>query len=156
MNDNIEILGVNSKVELAQASKVLRDRKNIDLMEKGAILIDPSAVYAEEDVVVGRDTVIYPGAILQGKTVIGENCQILGTTRIIDSTLGNDIKVESSVIEESILEDGVTMGPFAHLRPKSHLKEKSTCGKLCRSEKIYSGKRSKSWTSNLFGRCSDW
>ena len=118
LNDNIEILGVNSKVELAQASKVLRDRKNIDLMEKGAILIDPSAVYAEEDVVVGRDTVIYPGAILQGKTVIGENCQILGTTRIIDSTLGNDIKVESSVIEESILEDGVTMGPFAHLKTK--------------------------------------
>lgn len=135
LNDNIEILGVNSKVELAQASKVLRDRKNIDLMEKGAILIDPSAVYAEEDVVVGRDTVIYPGAILQGKTVIGENCQILGTTRIIDSTLGNDIKVESSVIEESILEDGVTMGPFAHLRPKSHLKEKVHVGNFVEVKK---------------------
>lgn len=135
LNDNIEILGVNSKVELAQASKVLRDRKNIDLMEKGAILIDPSAVYAEEDVVVGRDTVIYPGAILQGKTVIGENCQILGTTRIIDSTLGNNIKVESSVIEESILEDGVTMGPFAHLRPKSHLKEKVHVGNFVEVKK---------------------
>lgn len=135
LNDNIEILGVNSKVELAQASKVLRDRKNIDLMEKGAILIDPSAVYAEEDIVVGRDTVIYPGAILQGKTVIGENCQILGTTRIIDSTLGNDIKVESSVIEESILEDGVTMGPFAHLRPKSHLKEKVHVGNFVEVKK---------------------
>lgn len=135
LNDNIEILGVNSKVELAQASKVLRDRKNIALMEKGAILIDPSAVYAEEDVVVGRDTVIYPGAILQGKTVIGENCQILGTTRIIDSTLGNDIKVESSVIEESILEDGVTMGPFAHLRPKSHLKEKVHVGNFVEVKK---------------------
>ncbi|MFV0577824.1 MAG: bifunctional UDP-N-acetylglucosamine diphosphorylase/glucosamine-1-phosphate N-acetyltransferase GlmU [Fusobacterium ulcerans] len=135
LNDNIEILGVNSKVELAQASKVLRDRKNIDLMEKGAILIDPSAVYVEEDVVVGRDTVIYPGAILQGKTVIGENCQILGTTRIIDSTLGNDIKVESSVIEESILEDGVTMGPFAHLRPKSHLKEKVHVGNFVEVKK---------------------
>ena len=135
LNDNIEILGVNSKVELAQASKVLRDRKNIDLMEKGAILIDPSAVYAEEDVVVGRDTVIYPGAILQGKTVIGENCQILGTTRIIDSTLVNDIKVESSVIEESILEDGVTMGPFAHLRPKSHLKEKVHVGNFVEVKK---------------------
>ena len=120
LNDNIEILGVNSKVELAQASKVLRDRKNIELMEKGAILIDPSAVYAEEDVKVGRDTVIYPGVVLQGKTVIGDNCQILGTTRIIDSTLGDNIKVESSVIEESILEEGVTVGPFAHLRPKSH------------------------------------
>lgn len=135
LNDNIEILGVNSKVELAQASKVLRDRKNIELMEKGAILIDPSAVYAEEDVEVGRDTIIYPGAILQGKTVIGENCQILGTTRIIDSTLGDNIKVESSVIEESILEEGVTVGPFAHLRPKSHLKEKVHIGNFVEVKK---------------------
>lgn len=135
LNDNIEILGVNSKVELAQASKVLRDRKNIELMEKGAILIDPSTVYAEEDVKVGRDTVIYPGAILQGKTVIGENCQILGTTRIIDSTLGDNIKIESSVIEESILEKGVTVGPFAHLRPKSHLKEKVHIGNFVEVKK---------------------
>lgn len=135
LNDNIEILGVNSKVELAEASKVLRDRKNIELMEKGAILIDPAAVYIEEDVEIGRDTVIYPGAVLQGKTVIGENCQILGTTRIIDSTLGNDIKIESSVIEESILENGVTMGPFAHLRPKSHLKEKVHIGNFVEVKK---------------------
>lgn len=135
LNDNIEILGVNSKVELAQASKVLRDRKNIELMEKGAILIDPSAVYAEEDVKVGRDTVIYPGVVLQGKTVIGDNCQILGTTRIIDSTLGDNIKVESSVIEESILEEGVTVGPFAHLRPKSHLKEKVHIGNFVEIKK---------------------
>lgn len=135
LNDNIEILGVNSKIELAQASKVLRDRKNVELMEKGAILIDPSTVYVEEDVKVGRDTIIYPGAILQGKTVIGENCQILGTTRIIDSTLGDNIKVESSVIEESILENGVTMGPFAHLRPKSHLKEKVHIGNFVEVKK---------------------
>lgn len=135
LNDNIEILGVNSKIELAQASKVLRDRKNIELMEKGAILIDPAAVYIEEDVEIGRDTIIYPGVILQGKTVIGENCQILGATRIIDSTLGNDIKVESSVIEDSILENGVTMGPFAHLRPKSHLKEKVHIGNFVEVKK---------------------
>lgn len=135
LNDNIEILGVNSKIELAQASKVLRDRKNVELMEKGAILIDPAAVYIEEDVEIGRDTIIYPGVILQGKTVIGENCQILGATRIIDSTLGNDIKVESSVIEESILENGVTMGPFAHLRPKSHLKEKVHIGNFVEVKK---------------------
>ena len=135
LNDNIEILGVNSKVELAEASKVLRGRKKIELMEKGAILIDPAAVYIEEDVEIGKDTVIYPGAVLQGKTVIGENCQILGTTRIIDSTLGNDIKIESSVIEESILENGVTMGPFAHLRPKSHLKEKVHIGNFVEVKK---------------------
>lgn len=135
LSDNIEILGVNSKVELAQASKVLRDRKNIELMEKGAILIDPATVYIEEDVEIGRDTIIYPGAVLQGKTVIGENCQILGASRIVDSILRNNIKVESSVIEDSILENGVTIGPFAHLRPKSHLKEKVHIGKFVEVKK---------------------
>ena len=133
--DNIEILGVNSKVELAQASKVLRDRKNIELMEKGDILIDPATVYIEEDVEIGRDTIIYPGAVLQGKTVIGENCQILGASRIVDSILRNNIKVESSVIEDSILENGVTIGPFAHLRPKSHLKEKVHIGNFVEVKK---------------------
>lgn len=123
LEDNMEILGVNSKVELTQANKVLRDRKNKKLMEEGAILIDPDTTYVEEGVKVGKDTVIYPGVVLQGNTVVGENCELIGNTRIIDSTLGNNIRVESSVIEESILEDGVTMGPFAHLRPKSHLKE---------------------------------
>ncbi len=135
LKDNMEILGVNSKVELAQAGKVLRDRKNIKLMEEGVILIDPSATYVEESVKVGKDTVLYPGVFLQGKSIIGENCELLGNTRIIDSTLGNNIKVESSVIEESILEDGVTMGPFAHLRPKSHLKEKVHIGNFVEVKK---------------------
>lgn len=133
--DNEEILGVNSKVELAQASKVLRERKNIFLMEEGVILIDPAATYIEETVKIGKDTVIYPTVTLQGNTVIGENCEIIGCTRIIDSTLGNDIRIESSVIEESIVDDKVTMGPFAHLRPKSHLKEKVHIGNFVEVKK---------------------
>ena len=135
LEDNMEILGVNSKVELAQASEVLRGRKNLELMENGAILIDPKATYVEESVKVGKDTVIYPGAVLQGNTVIGENCEILGTTRIIDSVLGNNIRIESSVIEESQIDNYVTMGPFAHLRPKTHLKEKVHIGNFVEVKK---------------------
>ena len=135
LEDSEEILGVNSKVELAQASKVLRERKNKELMEEGVILIDPATTYIEETVKVGRDTVIYPGVMLQGNTVIGENCEIIGNTRIIDSVLKNNIRVESSVIEESILEDKVTMGPFAHLRPKAHLKEKVHIGNFVEVKK---------------------
>ena len=104
-------------------------------MEEGVILIDPSATYIEETVKIGKDTVIYPGVMLQGNTVIGENCEIIGNTRIIDSTLKNNIRVESSVIEESILEDKVTMGPFAHLRPKAHLKEKVHIGNFVEVKK---------------------
>ncbi len=135
LEDKMEILGVNSKVELAQAGKVLRDRKNRELMEEGVILIDPETTYVEESVKVRRDTVLYPGVVLQGKTVIGENCEIIGNSRIIDSVLGNNIRVESSVIEESILEDGVTMGPFAHIRPKSLLKEKVHIGNFVEVKK---------------------
>ena len=67
LSDNIEILGVNSKVELAQASKVLRDRKNIELMEKGAILIDPATVYIEEDVEIGRELLFIQEQFYKGK-----------------------------------------------------------------------------------------
>ena len=135
LEDNREILGVNSKVELAEASKILRERKNTSLMEEGVILIDPTSTYIEETVKIGKDTVIYPTVMLQGNTVIGENCEIIGCTRIIDSTLGNDIRIESSVIEESIVDDKVTMGPFAHLRPKSHLKEKVHIGNFVEVKK---------------------
>ena len=135
LEDNLEILGVNSKVELAQASKVLRERKNRELMEDGVILIDPENTYVEESVKIGKDTVLYPGVFLQGTTVIGEKCELIGNTRIIDSTLGDNIRVESSVIEESVLEEGVTMGPFAHLRPKSHLKEKVHIGNFVEVKK---------------------
>ncbi len=118
-----EILGVNSKVQLAQATKILRTRKNIELMDAGVILIDPETTYIEEKVEIGEDTIIYPNVIIQGETKIGKNCKILSNTRIENSLIGNNVKIESSLIEQSKIEGGVTIGPFAHLRPKAHLKE---------------------------------
>lgn len=135
LEDNIEILGVNSKVELAQAEEVLRERKNRKLMEEGVTLIDPKNTYIEEYVMIGKDTTIYPGVLIQGATEIGENCEILGSSRIIDCKIGNDVRVESSALEESIIEDKVTIGPFAHLRPKSHLKEKVHVGNFVEIKK---------------------
>ena len=118
-----EILGVNSKVQLAQATKILRTRKNIELMDAGVILIDPETTYIEEKVEIGEDTIIYPNVIIQGETKIGKNCKILSNTRIENSLIGNNVRIESSLIEQSKIEGGVTIGPFAHLRPKAHLKE---------------------------------
>lgn len=135
LEDAQEILGVNSKVELAEASKVLRERKNKKLMEAGVILLDPTITYVEEDVEIGQDTVLAPTVVLQGKTIVGKQCEILGNTRIVDSQLGDKVIVESSVIEESILEEGVTMGPFAHLRPKTHLKKKVHIGNFVEVKK---------------------
>ena len=123
IDDEDEVLGVNSKAQLAQANKILRDRKNLQLMDNGAILIDPATTYIEENVEIGEDTVIYPNVIIQGDTKIGKNCVILSNTRIENSVIKDNVKIESSLIEKSTLEEGVTVGPFAHLRPKAHLKE---------------------------------
>jgi bifunctional UDP-N-acetylglucosamine pyrophosphorylase/glucosamine-1-phosphate N-acetyltransferase len=135
LDDNMEILGVNSKVELSIAEKVLRERKNLELMEEGVILIDSNTVYIEEQVKIGRDTIIYPNTIIQGKTEIGENCKILGNTRIIDCIIGDGVEIESSVLEESIIEKNCTIGPFAHLRPLAHLKEKVHIGNFVEVKK---------------------
>lgn len=135
LDDNVEILGVNSKVELAQATEVLRNRKNIELMEEGVIFIDPKTTYIEETVKIGRDTIIYPCAVIQGETIIGENTEIIGNTRIIDCEIANYVKIESSILEESKVEDRVTIGPFAHLRPKTHLKEDVHIGNFVETKK---------------------
>lgn len=135
LEDSMEIQGVNSKVELALVSRVLRERKNKSLMESGVILIDPVTTYIDDEVKIGKDTVIYPNVTIQKNTEIGENCEILSGTRIIDSKILNNVRIENSVIEESIIENGVTIGPFAHLRPKSHLKENVHIGNFVETKK---------------------
>lgn len=135
LDDNDEILGINSKVELELANRIMRDRINRKHMENGVILIDTNTTYIEESVIIGEDTVIYPNAIIQGKTNIGKNCEIIGNTRIIDCNIGNNVRIESSVLEESIVEDKVTIGPFAHLRPKAVLKEEVHIGNFVEVKK---------------------
>ena len=135
LEDSMEIQGVNSKVELALVSRVLRERKNKSLMESGVILIDPATTYIDDEVKIGKDTVIYPNVTIQKNTEIGENCEILSGTRLIDSKILNNVRIENSVIEESIIENGVTIGPFAHLRPKSHLKENVHIGNFVETKK---------------------
>jgi bifunctional UDP-N-acetylglucosamine pyrophosphorylase/glucosamine-1-phosphate N-acetyltransferase len=83
--------------------------------------IDLKAAYIDETVVIGKGTIIYPGVILEGSTVIGENCVIGPNTRAVDSQVGNDTEVQSSVILESRIGNHTTVGPFAYLRPNSTL-----------------------------------
>lgn len=128
VKDNKETMGVNSKAQLADASRVLRDRKNLELMDAGVIMIDPNTTYIGESVKIGRDTVIYPNVVVEGNTTIGENCEIFGNTRIIECQIADNVKVEASVLEFSSMEEGVTIGPFAHIRPKTILKKKVHVG----------------------------
>lgn len=135
IEDEDEVLGVNSKAQLAQAGIILRYRKNMELMDDGVILIDPDTTYIEEEVEIGEDTVIYPNVIIQGNTKIGRSCKVLGNTRIENSIIADNVKIEASLIEQSKLDDGVTIGPFAHIRPNTHLKKNVHIGNFVEIKK---------------------
>lgn len=117
-----EALGVNNRVELAEAAAILRGRLLRRLMLSGVTITDPANTYVEVDVEVGQDSVIEPNTFLYGNTRIGKNCNIGPLSRITNSILGDDVQVVSSQITGSVLEDGVRVGPFAHLRPGTVLK----------------------------------
>lgn len=127
LSDKNEMLGINSKSQLAQVSNILRLQKLEQLMDNGTIIIDPNSTYIEDEVSIGVDTVIYPNTIITGNTTIGDNC-VIYSSRIEDSKIANDVKIDNSVIEQSIIYDKVTIGPFAHLRKGSVLKEKVHIG----------------------------
>jgi bifunctional UDP-N-acetylglucosamine pyrophosphorylase/glucosamine-1-phosphate N-acetyltransferase len=117
------LLGINSRAELAEATRTVKRRINSRHMDQGVTLIDPEATYIESFVSIGRDTIIYPNVYLQGQTVIGENCLIEASVKIVDSILENDVHIKMGcVITQSRLGAGADTGPFAHLRPLSDLR----------------------------------
>ena len=116
-----EVLGINTRVHLAEAEAVFRQRINQRWMLSGVTIVDPAHTYIEADVVLGSDTVIHPNTHLQGKTTIGAGCRIGPNSVIRDSTLGDRCVVSVSMIDESRLDDEVEIGPFARLRKGSDL-----------------------------------
>ncbi|MBQ9988468.1 MAG: bifunctional UDP-N-acetylglucosamine diphosphorylase/glucosamine-1-phosphate N-acetyltransferase GlmU [Clostridia bacterium] len=115
--DEFTCMGVNDRVQLAQAERVVRARVTEKLMRSGVTIIDPERVVIEETVCIGQDTVIEPGAVLRGATVIGPGCRILGTTRMESAVVGGHTTVESSVLLSARVGEHTTVGPFAYLRP---------------------------------------
>ncbi len=116
-----ETMGINNRVHLAEAERVMRRRINHVHMLAGVTITDPELVYIEETVRIGKDTVLLPNTWLTGKTVIGEGCEIGPGTIISDSSIGNHCHLLASVIEGAEVEDEVGMGPFCHLRKGAHL-----------------------------------
>ena len=115
-----EALGVNSRSELAQAASILQEKINSAWMTNGVSLEDPCSIIIEPEVRIGRDTLIEAGARLSGRTRVGKNCRVQAGARIIDSTLADNVEVrQGSVIEESRIGSGTSIGPMAHLRPGS-------------------------------------
>jgi bifunctional UDP-N-acetylglucosamine pyrophosphorylase / glucosamine-1-phosphate N-acetyltransferase len=144
LDDPREILGVNSRKELAQIGQVLRMARNDELMAAGVTIIDPATAYIGPDVSVGADTVIHPNVYLEGRTTIGSNCEIQCGVRIVNSTLDDGVFVNSyCVITDSRVARGARLGPFAHIRPDSVVGEDAHVGNFVELKKTVLGPGSK-------------
>lgn len=123
-----EITAVNSKEELSVANDIMRSRINREHMDNGVIIMDPRNTYIECDVIIGQDTVIYPGNVIEGTTVIGENCVLYSNNRITNGIIGDDVTVENSVVLNSKIGDNTTVGPFAYIRPETTIGNNARIG----------------------------
>jgi len=120
-DDLFETIGINTRVHLAEAEAVMRQRINRAHMLNGVSMMDPVSTYVEAGVMIGKDTLLMPNTYIHGETVIGSG-NVLGPNTIIrDSRIGDRCKVLASVVEGAELEDGIDMGPFARLRKGAHL-----------------------------------
>ncbi|AMW32578.1 bifunctional UDP-N-acetylglucosamine diphosphorylase/glucosamine-1-phosphate N-acetyltransferase GlmU [Fervidobacterium islandicum] len=143
LDDPVQVSGVNDRVQLAQLESVAKERILKELMLSGVTVVDPASTFVGPDVKIGIDTIIHPFTILEGNITIGEDCEIGPYTRIKDSTIGNNVKIMRSEVEGAIIENNVSVGPFARLREGTVLKEKVKIGNFVETKKSVIGKNSK-------------
>jgi len=139
-----EILGINSREELAVVNQIVRQAKNAQLMAAGVTIEDPATTYVQPDVRVGADTIIHPGVSIEGTTTIGERCEIHSGARIVNSSVGDDaVVLNHTVITDSTLGPAVSVGPFAHLRGGAALTDGAKVGNFVELKKTVLGQGSK-------------
>ena len=150
--DEAEILGVNSRLELATVGQYLRRRKNTELMASGVTLEDPDATYIDADVHIGPDTVVKPGVTIAGGTIIGSSCVIHSGVRIAGSTVGDRVVVfDHSVVTDSVIGADSAVGPFAHLRGHAELGGRAKVGNFVELKKTRLGEGSKAMHLTYLG-----
>ena len=142
--DPREVLGINTRAELAEVAGILRRRVVDRLMESGVTCLDPTATYISVLAGVGRDTVLYPGVQIEGRTQIGEGCTIHAGSRVRDAQIGNRVTIlDGSVILDSEIADESIIGPYAHLRPGNRISRKVKIGNFVECKKSLIGPGSK-------------
>ena len=139
-----EIRGINSRTELAEVSRIVRQTKNEELMAAGVTIIDPATTYIDADVEVGADTVIHPGVSIEGQSRIGAACEIQSHVRIVGSEIADRSIIHNfCLITGSRIAEGASVGPFAHLRPETVLGEGARIGNFVELKKTTLGPGSK-------------
>ncbi|MBL5767123.1 bifunctional UDP-N-acetylglucosamine diphosphorylase/glucosamine-1-phosphate N-acetyltransferase GlmU [Heyndrickxia sporothermodurans] len=138
-----ETLGVNDRIALSNAERIMKKRINEYHMRNGVSIIDPEQTYIGVDIIIGSDTVIYPGVQLSGQTIIGEDCIIGPNSEIKDCTINNGTVIQQSVAHNSAIGANVKIGPFAHIRPDSNISDDVKIGNFVEIKKAKFGKGSK-------------
>ena len=151
--DYEETLGVNSRVQLSAAEKILRRRKNLALMESGVTLMDPDTTFIDADVAVGRDTVIYPFTWIEGASSVGAACVLGPSSRFSDTKIGNEVTAQFVYAHECEIGDGVIIGPYVHLRPQTKLAAQVKVGNFVEVKNSVIGEGSKLPHLQYIGDC---
>jgi bifunctional UDP-N-acetylglucosamine pyrophosphorylase / glucosamine-1-phosphate N-acetyltransferase len=139
-----EGLGINSRAQLAEAERVIRQRIRERWLEAGVTMRDPASTWIDAEVTIGRDTVLYPNVTLEGRTVIGEETVVHSGSRITDCTIGSRVEIlDHCILRESQVEEGAHLGPFAHLRPGVTVRRKAKVGNFVEMKKTELGEGSK-------------
>lgn len=138
-----ETLGVNDRIALSQAEDIMKKRINRKHMMNGVTLIDPNNTYISSDAVIGNDTIIYPGTVIEGETTIGSDCVIGPHTTLKDSKIGNGTSIRQSTVHNSRIGNDVAIGPFAHIRPDSVIGNDVRVGNFVEIKKSIFGDGSK-------------
>lgn len=139
VTDPVEVIDINTRVHLAEATAYLRERTNRQWMLNGVTIVDPETTYIEIGVTLGKDTIIWPNTYIQGDTRIGEACTVGPNTHIRDTQVGDHCEIFTSVLEDAVVEDEVDIGPFARLRKGAHLADGVHMGNFGEVKNSYLG-----------------
>jgi bifunctional UDP-N-acetylglucosamine pyrophosphorylase/glucosamine-1-phosphate N-acetyltransferase len=144
LDDATEIRGINTRKELAALGQVVREQRNEALMASGVTMEDPDTTYVGPDVEVGRDTILHANVLLEGRTRIGTDCEIHSNVRIVDSSVEDRVIVLNfCFVNQATIASGARVGPFAHLRPESDVREHAHVGNFVELKKTRLGAHSK-------------
>ncbi|MFI1939526.1 bifunctional UDP-N-acetylglucosamine diphosphorylase/glucosamine-1-phosphate N-acetyltransferase GlmU [Streptomyces purpureus] len=126
--DHREILGINNRVQLAEARRLLNERLLTAAMTAGVTVVDPASVLVDVTVTFERDAIVHPGTQLLGSTHVAEDAEVGPNTRLRDTTVGRGARVDNTVADSAVIGEDASVGPFAYLRPGTRLGAKGKIG----------------------------
>ncbi|MFF2846677.1 bifunctional UDP-N-acetylglucosamine diphosphorylase/glucosamine-1-phosphate N-acetyltransferase GlmU [Streptomyces sp. NPDC058001] len=126
--DHREIAGINNRVQLSEARRILNDRLVERAMLDGVTVIDPASTWVDVTVTFERDAVVHPGTQLEGATHLGEGAEVGPHTRLRDTSVGAGARVDNTVADSAVVGAGASVGPFAYLRPGTRLGARAKAG----------------------------